>query len=113
MQPKTQKTSELEPTFRKLADELERQAEYLSFIGQMADHLAHQEIIGMGEEAIPLILKRIQQQGGLWYRALESIAGIPSPGGITILDEEGGHTVNEEEVNSAWLQWGREQGYLD
>ena len=111
MRPKTSKTAELETTFNKLADKLERQAEYFSFTGQMANHLAHQEIVEMGEEAIPLILRRIEQQGGLWYRALESIAGIPSPAGITILEVEGGYTVDEKEVNAAWLQWGREQGY--
>ena len=111
MQPKSAKTTELESTFNELANELERQAEYFSFKGQMADHLAHQQIVEMAEEAIPLILRRIEQQGGLWYRALESITGIPSPAGITILEAEGGYTVDEKEVNAAWLQWGREQGY--
>jgi hypothetical protein len=114
MQPKTQKTEALEAAFNELADKLERQAEYFSFINQRADHLAHQQIVEMGEEAVPLILRRIEQQGGLWYRALESITGIPSPAGITILEAEGrygGYTVDEKEVNAAWLQWGREQGY--
>ena len=111
MQPKTQKTQELESAFNELADKLERQAGYFSFTGQMANHLAHHQIVGMGEEAIPLILRRIEKQGGLWYRALESITGIPSPAGITILEAEGGYTVNVKEVNAAWLLWGREQGY--
>ena len=111
MQPKTQKTKELEATFNVLADKLEGQAEYFSFIGQMADHLAHQQIVEMGEEAVPLILRRIEQRGGLWYRALESITGMPSPDGITRFADVGGYTVDVKKVNSAWLQWGREQGY--
>ena len=82
MQPKTQKTQELESAFNELADKLERQAGYFSFTGQMANHLAHHQIVGMGEEAIPLILRRIEKQGGLWYRALESITGVaPITGG--------------------------------
>lgn len=111
MQPKATPTKEKETTFNLLADKLERQAEYFSFMDQRADHLAHQKIVEMGEEAVPLILSRIERQGGLWYRALESITGIPSPSGITILDDRGGYTVDVKKVNAGWLQWGREQGY--
>ena len=111
MQPKTTKPEELEATFTELADRLEMQAEYFSFISQQADHLAHQQIVEMGEEAVPLILRRIEKQGSLWYRALETITGLPSPSGITMLEAEGGYTVDVKEVNAAWLQWGREQGY--
>ena len=80
MQPKTRKAEEQEATFDELADKLEWQAGYFSFIDQQAGHLAHRQIIEMGEEAVPLILRRIERQGGLWYRALETITGIPVPG---------------------------------
>ena len=111
MQPKTTKTEELEATFNVLADKWEKETAIYSFMAQMAQHFAYQQILDMGEEAIPLILRRIDQQGGLWYHALETIAGIPSPAGISKLKTEGWHTVDVKEVNASWLQWGREQGY--
>ena len=111
MQRKATTTKEVEATFNELADKLEREAQYFSFINQMANHLVHEQIVEMGGEAISLILRRIEQQGGLWYRALEYITGIPSPAGITMLEAEVGYTVDEQEVNVAWLQWGQEQGY--
>ncbi len=111
MQPKVQRTDELESTFNVLADKWEKETAFYSFMGQMAQHYSYQLILKMGEEAIPLILRRIERQGGLWYHALESISGIPSPSGIAKLNTEGWHTVNVKAVNAAWLEWGREQGY--
>ena len=111
MQPKIGKTAELEATFNVLADKWEKETAFYSLIAQMAQHTAYQQILAMGEEAIPLILRRIEQQGGLWYHALEYISGTPSPAGINKLKTEGWHTINVKEVNAAWLQWGREQGY--
>ena len=111
MQPKTQKTKELEATFNVLADKWEKETAYYSFMAQMAQHHSYQQILDMGEEAIPLILRRIEQNGGLWYHALETITGTQSPAGITRLKTEGWHTISVKEVNAAWLQWGREQGY--
>ena len=88
MQPKEMTARELEATFIALADRLEAKSQYFSFIGQMADDLASQQIVEIGEEAIPLILSRPEQQGGPWYRALECITGVPSTGGITVLKAE-------------------------
>ena len=84
MQPKTQKTDELESTFNVLADKWERDT---------------------------AILRRIERKGGLWYHALETISGIPTPSGVAKLKTKGWHTVNVKEANAAWLQWGKEQGY--
>ena len=88
MQPKEMTARELEATFIALADRLEAKSQYFSFVGQMADHLASQQIVEIGEEAIPLILSRPEQQGGPWYRALECITGVPSTGGLTVLKAE-------------------------
>ena len=111
MQPKEVTAQELEANFHALADRLEMESQYFSFIGQMAEHLANHQIVEMGDGAIPLILRRLEQQGGLWYHALETITGTPSPAGITKLKTMGWHAVDVPEVNAAWLRWGREQGY--
>ena len=111
MQPKTKKTEELESTFNVLADKWEEETAYYSLMGQKVQHYSYQLILKMGDAGIPLILQRIERRGGLWYHALESITGLPSPSGIAQLNTKGWHSVNVKEVNAAWLQWGREQGY--
>lgn len=111
MQPKTKKTEELESTFNVLADKWEQETAYYSLMGQMVQHYSYQLILSIGKEAIPLILRRIERQGGLWYHALETISGIPTPAGKTNLQTEGWHTVDVKKANAAWLQWGKEQGY--
>ena len=83
MQPKPRKTEEWESTFNVLADKWEKETAYYSFMEQMVQHYSYQLILGMGEEAIPLIMRRIERQGGLWYHALETITGLPSPSGKT------------------------------
>ena len=85
---------------------------FYSFMAQMAQHHAYQQILDIGKDAIPLILRRIERQGGFWYHALETITGIPSPAGITKLKTEGWHAIDVKEVNAAWLKWGKEQGYI-
>ena len=71
---------------------------------QAALHPGHLKIIGMGEPALPLILREMRDRGGHWFLALESIAG-ENP----ILDEHCGYVPLMKED---WLQWGRERGYL-
>ena len=111
MQPKVRKTEEMESTFNLLADKWEEETAYYSLMGQMVQHYSYQLILNMGEEGIPLILRRIERQGGHWYHALETITGTKSPAGFSKLKTEGWYTVNIKEVNAAWLKWGREQGY--
>ena len=111
MQPKTDKETGMGSTFNVLADKWEKETGFYSLMGQMAQHFAYQQILAIGEDAIPLILRRIERQGGLWYHALETITGVPSPAGIAKLHTEGWHTVDVKMVNAAWLQWGKEQGY--
>ena len=36
---------------------------------------AHQEIINLGQPAVPLILERMRSQGGHWVEALRQITG--------------------------------------
>ena len=111
MQPKAQKAKELESTFNVLADKWEQESAYCSLMSQMIQNYSYQLILKMGETAIPLIMRRIERRGGLWYHALESITGIPSPTGIARLNTDGWHSVSVKEVNAAWLNWANEQGY--
>ena len=90
--------------FEALADEWERDTVLLSSSTQAARHPAHQEIISMGEAAVPLILRRMESQGGHWFHALHTITGArPVP------PESRGRI---REMTEVWLDWGERNGYI-
>lgn len=67
-------------------------------------HPSYQQIIGMGSEAVPLILKDLQQQPDHWFWALAHITGEdPVP------EEKRGRLG---EMAEAWLNWGRRNGHI-
>jgi hypothetical protein len=70
---------------------------------RLAEHPAYQEIIGLGPEVIPLLLRELERQPDHWFRALHALTGAnPVP------PESRGKV---REMAEAWLRWGREQGY--
>lgn len=90
--------------FAAYASAWEEETAHLSSINAMAMNLHYQRIIGMGAEAIPLILTRLQHIPGHWFWALNAITGenpIPesSAGNLPLMTE-------------AWLEWGRSHGYI-
>jgi hypothetical protein len=92
----------LEQTFRALAEKWRKETSHFSLMLKKAMHPAYQRIIGLGPSAIPLILREMQQKPGHWFWALNAITG-----------EDPAHPGdNIEEARQAWLQWGREKGYL-
>ena len=99
---------EIEPAarerFRELADQWEIETALLSNSEQAAKHPAHQEIMSMGEPVVPLILERMQSQGGHWFHALREItnANPVQP------DDRG----NVGAMQAAWLEWGEDNGYV-
>jgi hypothetical protein len=91
--------------FYQLANTWKQETGHLSNITTRAMHPAYQRIIGMGKEAIPLILEEFRK-GKLddWFWALYAITG-DNP----IAEEIAG---DMDKMAEAWLQWGRETGYL-
>ncbi len=90
--------------FHTLAERWYRETAALSSVSQMAMHPAYQEVIGMGRAAVPLILNELQKQPNHWFWALRAITGEDP-----IQPQQRGKT---QEMASAWLQWGREHGYV-
>ncbi|NJR70906.1 MAG: hypothetical protein HC771_21415 [Synechococcales cyanobacterium CRU_2_2] len=89
--------------FRKLADQWKQETKGISSTTQLAMHPAYQQIIGMGQDVVPLLMKELEAKSGRWFWALKSITGEdPVP------PEQRGRT---REMTEAWLAWGREQGY--
>jgi len=93
----------LEREFKELADQWYRETRMLSFARQKAMHPAYQKIIGMGWNALPLILREVRDRGGDWLWALEAIARKDNPAkGMT----------NFKDAVAAWLAWGTDNLYI-
>lgn len=90
--------------FEQLRDNWKEQSRYLSNTAQMAMLWPYQQIIGMGALAVPLILAELRRETDHWFWALEAITGEnPVP------TENGG---NVSAAAQAWLQWGRQKGFV-
>ena len=70
---------------------------------QLAEHPAYQQIIEMGPEVIPLLLRELQRDPDHWFRALHALTGT-NPVPVASRGKVG-------EMAEAWIRWGREQGY--
>lgn len=90
--------------FRRLADDwLESRPKGVD-VAQMTMHSAYQQIIGMGDSAVPYLLKELKRKPDHWFWALHAITGHnPVP------DDKQGKT---KDMAKAWLQWGRNNGYI-
>jgi hypothetical protein len=91
-----------EALFQQLAEQWRSETEYVSSLSKMVLHPAYQRIIGLGKPAVPLILSELQKRSDHWLWALHAITGeSPAPPDATF-----------REAAQAWLDWGREKGYL-
>lgn len=93
---------ELERTFSALAEQWRADTVFLSSVEKMAMHPAYQRIIGLGPQALPLLLRELQGRPDHWFWALHAISGEdPAPADATF-----------DQAVQAWLEWGRCQGYI-
>ena len=94
----------MEDRFVELVAEWRRGTGGLSSPMAIASHPAYQQIIKMGETALPMIFQELRENGGWWYPALRALTGRnPVPEAA-----KGRPPLNRE----AWLEWGRRDGYL-
>lgn len=76
---------------------------YTSSVTKLSTHPAYQQIIGMGMEAVPLILAELERHPDHWFWALKAITGAdPVP------IESRGDVKN---MAAAWIRWGLENGH--
>ncbi len=91
-----------EGLFRELADQWRRETAHLSLAIKKVMHPAYQRIIGLGPDAVPLILRELQRRPGHWFWALKAITGEdPAQPEDTI-----------SQASHAWLRWGQERQYI-
>ena len=75
-----------------------------SITNQIVMNNAYQDIIGMGEKAITLILNDLRKEPNHWFWALQHITGYDP----VKLNQRG----NIKKMTSAWLEWGAKHGYI-
>lgn len=90
--------------FEALAQEWKMSTAHLSSITEISMHPAYQQVIGMGEKAVPFILREMAVSPNQWFWALKAISGddpVPAEhrGRIKLMTED-------------WLAWGRAKGYF-
>ncbi|MBI4594951.1 MAG: hypothetical protein HY730_01060 [Candidatus Tectomicrobia bacterium] len=90
--------------FDELKTEWQMETAHLSSITEIALNYAYQQIIGMGNMAIPYILTELKKQPDHWFWALKSITGEDP-----VKPEDRGHM---QKMTEAWLCWGKGRGYL-
>ena len=96
--------SPLQSEFDLLAAEWQEQTAFLSSPNTIAEHPAYQAILGMGERAIPMILRDLQKTQAEWFWALRFIAR-ESP----VKPENRG---NIDAMTADWLDWGKRHHYI-
>ena len=93
--------------FHKLTQQWREARDAKSSVAEMAVLPAYQGIIGMGQDAIPLILAELKSEGTApdhWFWALAAIADdnpVPAKSRGKL-----------SEMANAWLEWGRREGYV-
>ena len=102
--PSSRQREGTEECFLRHAAEWKEATQFDSSPTRAAMHSAYQSIVGMGEAAVPLILRELDREPAHWFWALRSITGIdpvkPSERGQLDL------------MAQAWLRWGRLAGYV-
>ena len=94
----------LQQKFSRLAAQWTAETAHLSLADRRAMHAAYQHIIGIGPDAIVLLLRELQRHPDDWFWALTAITEAdPVP------EECRGDL---QKMANAWIEWGREQGYL-
>jgi hypothetical protein len=98
------KRASIEPRFKRLVAEWKANRRSTSIARDLVSHPAYLRIIGIGPDAIPLILGELERETDHWFAALRAISDEdpvpPSSRG------------KMREMAQAWLAWGSKKGYV-
>jgi hypothetical protein len=88
--------------FEALAAKWREATKYLSSTTLMVSRPEYLQIIGMGEAALPHILRELEREPDQWAPALNAITGVDP-----VKEEEWGDL---RAIARAWLDWARANG---
>lgn len=89
--------------FYNLLENWRNEVQHLSSIADIAMHPSYQEIIGMGEKVVPLLLRELDMQPDHLFWALKAITGEDP----VVYSQRG--KLNE--MKQAWFGWAFNKGY--
>jgi hypothetical protein len=98
--------SDILARFIQLADQWERETRNMSSPNAVERHPAYGKIIQLGVPVISLILDRMVEYPGFWFRALSAIAGKKND------PVDPSMYGNVQAMTDAWLRWGEVHGYI-
>ena len=90
--------SSIKDKFNQLAEQWRNETGGYSLITQKMKHPLCQEIINMGDPIIPLLLNELKNNKWIWFYPLQIITGIE---------------LNKKFVGEDWIDWGKQQGYIN
>lgn len=93
-----------EEAFRALAEQWRGETGMHSSVTKKVQHPAYRQIIGMGEKALPWILRELRDRPGPWFEALRAITQ-QTP--VTASER-----TDPQRAREAWLKWGKERGLM-
>ncbi len=88
--------------FDALAQAWRRECGHLSSVREMILHPAYQQIIGMGRDALPFLLRELERQPDHWFWALWAITQ-ENPVPVE-------HRGRVPDMARGWLEWARQRG---
>jgi hypothetical protein len=107
--PAVPPSERVEQQFRRLEAQWSADTRFLSDPAKIMGHPAMRAIIAMGGEVVPIILRDLQAKGSLMVWALPEITG----GKLAPPTTDGAFLKWDVHAQiEAWLQWGREKGFL-
>ena len=92
-----------EERFQKLAAEWRAAVARLSSSSKIVQHSAYQQIILLGQAAVPMILRELEREPDHWFMALRAITGEDP-----VAPADRGYM---DRMAAAWVRWGKAHGF--
>jgi hypothetical protein len=90
--------------FHAAAEQWRRETRNVSSMSVMVMHPAYQRIVGLGQDAVGLLLKELEERKDFWFWALASITGANPV--------KPGHEGRISLMAADWIEWGRQHSYI-
>jgi hypothetical protein len=94
----------IEEKFYQLLTEWKKESFFISSVSDMVKIQSYQDIISMGEVAVPLLLKELEKNPDHYFCALRTITNVDP-----VRQSDRG---NVYEMAQSWIKWGYKEDYL-
>lgn len=89
----------IEARFQRLSSEWAECVRSVSSVTAIVNHPKYREIVSLGWDVVPFLLRDVQNRRGFWFPALAEIT--------TIRPYDPQDAGNNKRMSEAWLKWGR------